>query len=67
MMLNQALLSYDDVTLHYYLGRVYEIMNELQLAKKHYERATHYFPPTTEIYRAVEQRLNAVNKQIATP
>jgi O-antigen ligase len=67
LMLNQALLSYDDVTLHYYLGRVYEVMNELQLAKKHYERATHYFPPTTEIYRAVEQRLNAVNKLMATP
>ncbi len=66
-MLNQALLSYDDVTLHYYLGRVYEVMNELSLAKKHYERATHYFPPSTEIYQAVEQRLRGVNNQLAKP
>ncbi|MNU09613.1 hypothetical protein D3C72_2562850 [compost metagenome] len=66
-MLNQALLSYDDVTLHYYLGRVYEVMNELTLAKKHYERATHYFPPSTEIYQAVSKRLSAVDQQLAKP
>jgi O-antigen ligase len=66
-MLNQALLSYDDVTLHFYLGRVYEVMNELKLAKQHYERATHYFPPSTEIYQAVEARLRVVNEQLATP
>ena len=66
-MLNQALLSYDDVTLHYYLGRVYEVLNELSLAKKHYERATSYFPPSTEIYKAVEERLEAVNRQLPNP
>ncbi len=63
-MMNQALKSYDDVTLHFYLGRVYEAMNELSLAKRHYERATHYFPPTTDIYRAVEVRLKGVNEQL---
>ncbi len=66
-MLNQALLSYDDVTLHFYLGRVYEVMNELKLAKQHYERAMHYFPPSTEIYQTVEARLRVVNAQLATP
>ncbi|MNR83058.1 O-Antigen ligase [compost metagenome] len=66
-MLNMALLSYDDVTLHYYLGRVYEMLNELQLAKKHYERATSYFPPSTEIYKAVEARLQVVSQQLPKP
>lgn len=63
-MLNQALRSYDDVTLHFYLGRVYEILGQLPLAKQHYERATHYFPPTTDIYKAVSERLQVVNQQL---
>lgn len=66
-MLNQALQSYDDVTLHFYLGRVYEVMNELKLAKQHYERATRYFPPATEIHRAVSERLRLVDAKLAKP
>lgn len=66
-MLNQALRSYDDVTLHYYLGRVYEALSEFKLAQQHYERATRYFPPSTEIYRAVDERLRAVTQQLSGP
>lgn len=66
-MLNQALASYDDVTLRYYLGNAYETLNELQLARQEYERATRYFPPSTDLYKAAETRLKQVNEQLAKP
>lgn len=66
-LLNQALSSYDDVTVHFYLGLVYEAMQEDPLAKQHYERAMSYFPPSTEIYQAAEQRLQEVNQRLAKP
>ncbi|MNX67545.1 O-Antigen ligase [compost metagenome] len=49
--------SYDDVTLHYYLGRVYESVNRLDDARAEYQNALHYFPAGLDITKAVSERL----------
>lgn len=49
--------SYDDVTLHYYLGRVYESVNRLDQARTEYQNALHYFPAGLDITKAVSERL----------
>ena len=49
--------SYDDVTLHYYLGRVYEAMAKPDEARREYHRALSYFPEGTEVRNVVQERL----------
>lgn len=59
--LNEAERSYDDVTLHYYLGRVYESMNRPDMARDEYNTALHYFPSGMDITKAVSERLNVLD------
>lgn len=56
----EAERSYDDVTLHYYLGRIYESMNRPDQARAQYDRALHYFPAGLEITKAVSDRLKVL-------
>jgi Flp pilus assembly protein TadD len=42
--------SYDDVTLHYYLGRVYEAMGDKPAAAASLRRALAYFPPGSDVH-----------------
>lgn len=49
--------SYDDVTLHYYLGVVYEKLGQAPLAKNEYLKALSYFPEGTDVRRVVKERL----------
>jgi tetratricopeptide (TPR) repeat protein len=53
----EAQRSYDDVTLHYYLGRVYESMGKPDKARHEYDDALHYFPSGEEITKAVKDRV----------
>ena len=55
--LKTAERSYDDVTLHYYLGRIYESLKEPKMARAEYHTALHYFPAALPISQAVSQRL----------
>ncbi|HEY9854732.1 MAG TPA: O-antigen ligase family protein [Stenomitos sp.] len=57
----EAERSYDDVTLHYYLGRVYESMSRPDKARSEYDRALHYFPAGLEITKAVSDRLHVLD------
>lgn len=52
--------SYDDVTLHYYLGRVYEAEKKWPEAYREYQIAQSYFPASTDIGRVVAQRVVAL-------
>ncbi|HEY9899914.1 MAG TPA: O-antigen ligase family protein [Pantanalinema sp.] len=54
--------SYDDVTLHYYLGRVYESVNRLDAARTEYQNALHYFPAGLDITKAVSERLAVLDQ-----
>ncbi len=49
--------SYDDVTLHYYLGVVYEKLNRVPDARNEYLKALSYFPEGTDVRRVVKERL----------
>lgn len=49
--------SYDDVTLHYYLGVVYEKLGQVPLARNEYLKALSYFPEGTDVRRVVKERL----------
>lgn len=60
----EAERSYDDVTLHYYLGRIYESMRQPDRARAQYDRALHYFPAGLEISKAVSERLKVL--EVAT-
>lgn len=55
--LNAAQRSYDDVTLHYYMGRVYESLMRPDMARKEYSNALNYFPGGMDITRAVSERI----------
>lgn len=57
----EAERSYDDVTLHYYLGRIYESMQRPDQARAQYDRALHYFPAGLEITKAVSERLKVLD------
>ncbi len=55
--------SYDDVTLHYYLGRVYEARRMPADARREYEQALSYFPEGTDVRRVVKERLKVMDGQ----
>lgn len=59
--LREAERSYDDVTLHYYLGRIYESMQQPEKARTEYDQALHYFPAGLEITKAVSERLKVLD------
>ncbi|MBI6546907.1 MAG: O-antigen ligase family protein, partial [Cyanobacteria bacterium NC_groundwater_1444_Ag_S-0.65um_54_12] len=61
--------SYDDVTLHYYLGRVYEAQQNEPAARAEYNKALSYFPEGTEVRKIVTERLAlmSANKGSASP
>lgn len=63
--LERAERSYDDVTLHYYLGIVDESMGRLEKAKQEFEIAESYFPPGYQIRGLVIQQLAALDKRLA--
>lgn len=54
--------SYDDVTLHYYLGRVYESVNRPDRARVEYQNALRYFPAGQDITKAVSERLAVLDQ-----
>jgi tetratricopeptide (TPR) repeat protein len=56
--------SYDDVTLHYYLGRVYEALKNESGAKKEYLQALSYFPEGTDVRNAVKDRLTQLEARL---
>ncbi|MEB3237896.1 MAG: O-antigen ligase family protein [Candidatus Sericytochromatia bacterium] len=53
----RAQTSYDDVTLHYYMGRLYEGLSRREEARREYRRARSYFPEGEEVRKAVDRRL----------
>lgn len=61
----EATRTYDDVTLHYYLGRVYEELKAPDKARQQYEHAINYFPVGTEISNAVRERLVAMGATVS--
>ena len=57
--------SYDDVTLHYYLGRVYEAEHKWNEALQEYRIARSYFPESTDIGKVVAARLRALKATLS--
>jgi O-antigen ligase len=53
----RAQTSYDDVTLHYYMGRLYEGLSRRSEARGEYLKARSYFPEGEEVRKAVDRRL----------
>ncbi|MEB3299760.1 MAG: O-antigen ligase family protein [Candidatus Sericytochromatia bacterium] len=53
----RAQTSYDDVTLHYYMGRLYEGLARPEEARREYLQARSYFPEGEEVRKAVDRRL----------
>ena len=55
--------SYDDVTLHYYMGRVYEQMQQGNDALDQYRYALKVFPAGQEITELVRKRIQLLTGQ----
>lgn len=55
--------SYDDVTLHYYMGRVYEQMQKSKEALAQYRYALEVFPAGQEITELVRKRIQLLTGQ----
>jgi tetratricopeptide (TPR) repeat protein len=55
--------SYDDVTLHYYMGRVYEAMRQQKQALDQYRYALEVFPAGQEITELVRKRIRVLTGQ----
>lgn len=62
--LKRSQTSYDDVTLHYYLGRVYEAQKKTAEARGEYLKALSYFPEGTDVRKVVNERLQALDGKV---